>query len=70
MLLIIRGNGMDIHILPSISALLGLYLVSQGLWELRVGFDRKKFITFRFSGLCLIFVLPEFLGFQIIYNPL
>ena len=60
---------MDINILPSISVLVGLYLVCLGLWELRVGFDRKQFMLFSFTGLCLIFILPNFLGFQIIYSP-
>lgn len=56
---------MDIYlvILPMISMLLGLYLVCLGLWELRVGIDRKRFITFSFTGLFLIFILPSMLGF-------
>ena len=56
---------MDIYlvVLPMISMLLGLYLVCLGLWELRVGIDRKRFITFSFSGLFLIFILPSMLGF-------
>ena len=50
-------------ILPMISMLLGLYLVCLGLWELRLGIDRKRFITFSFTGLFLIFILPNMLGF-------
>ena len=60
---------MDINVLPSISILLGLYLVCLGLWELRVGVDKNRFITFTFTGLCLVFILPRFLEFQLIYNP-
>lgn len=48
---------------PMISMLLGLYLVCLGLWELRVGIDRKRFITFSFTGLFLIFILPNMFGF-------
>jgi hypothetical protein len=49
-------------ILPMISMLIGLYLVCLGLWELRVGIDKKRFITFSFSGLFLIFILPNMFG--------
>ena len=60
------GNEMDIYmvILPMVSILLGLYLVCMGLWELRVGLDRKRFITLSFTGLFLIFILPNIFGFQ------
>lgn len=51
-------------LLPMISMLLGLYLVCLGLWELRVGLDKKKFIIFSFTGLFLIFILPDMLGVQ------
>lgn len=50
-------------ILPMISMLLGLYLVCLGIWELRLGIDRKRFITFSFTGLFLIFILPNMLAF-------
>ncbi len=50
-------------LLPMISMLLGLYLVCLGLWELRLGIDKKRFITFSFSGLFLIFILPNMFGF-------
>jgi len=50
-------------ILPMISMLLGLYFVCLGLWELRLGIDKKRFITFSFSGLFLIFILPNMFGF-------
>lgn len=50
-------------ILPMISMLFGLYLVCLGLWELRVGIDRKRFIVFSFAGLFLILILPKMFGF-------
>ncbi len=56
-------------ILPMISMLLGLYLVCLSLWELRVGIDRKRFITFSFTGLFLIFIFPNMFGyFQLFTN--
>ncbi|SES46180.1 hypothetical protein SAMN05518872_12411 [Psychrobacillus sp. OK032] len=58
--------GIYMMILPIISMLLGLYLVCLGLWELRVGLDRKRFINFSFTGLFLIFILPVIFGFQLI----
>lgn len=64
---------MNIYIvlLPMISMLLGLYLVCLGLWELRVGIDRKRFITYSFTGLFLIFILPNMFGFfNLIINNL
>jgi hypothetical protein len=60
--------GIYMVILPIISMLLGLYLVCLGLWELRVGLDRKRFITFSFTGLFLIFILPDIFGFQLFIN--
>ncbi len=59
----------NIFILPMISTLVGLYLVCLGAWELRVGLDRKRFITFSFTGLFLIFILPDIFGLQIISIP-
>ncbi len=58
-------NEMNIYIvlLPMVSMLIGLYLVCLGLWELRVGIDRKRFITFSFTGLFLIFILPNMFSF-------
>lgn len=58
-----------ILILPMISTLVGLYLVCLGLWELRMGLDEKRFITFTFTGLFLIFILPDIFGLQLIFNP-
>ncbi|GGA50203.1 hypothetical protein [Psychrobacillus lasiicapitis] len=53
---------------PIIGTLLGLYLVCLGLWELGVGLDRKRFITFSFTGLFLIFIIPDIFGFQLNIN--
>jgi len=51
-----------IILLPMIAITMGLYLVTLGLWELRTGMDRSKFITYMFSGLFLIFVVAGLLG--------
>ncbi|QFG01202.1 hypothetical protein PB01_14480 [Psychrobacillus glaciei] len=53
-------------ILPMISMLLGLYSICLGLWELRIGLDRKRFITFLFTGLFLVFILPVIFVFPLI----
>jgi len=41
--------------------LLGIYLVTLGIWELRLGHDRSKYMLYTFSGLFLIFILPSLL---------
>lgn len=41
--------------------MIGLYCVTLALWELRVGADRKKYITYMFTGLVLIFIVPKLL---------
>lgn len=46
-----------------VSVMIGLYLVTLGLWELREGMDRKKYIKLMFSGLVLVFVFPGMLFF-------
>jgi len=50
-------------LLPMIAVTMGLYLVTLGLWELRAGMDRSKFITYMFSGLFLIFIVAGILAF-------
>ncbi|KGX89447.1 hypothetical protein N783_06175 [Pontibacillus marinus BH030004 = DSM 16465] len=50
-------------LLPMIAITMGLYLVTLGLWELRTGMDRSRFITYMFSGLFLIFVVAGILAF-------
>ncbi|CAN7403888.1 hypothetical protein [Rossellomorea sp. LjRoot5] len=44
-------------ILPFVMGLLGAYLITVGLWELRIGVDRKKYSTYMFIGLVLIIFL-------------
>lgn len=45
-------------ILPIIIMMVGLYCLTLGLWELRVGIDGKKYITYMFTGLVLIIIVP------------
>jgi hypothetical protein len=40
-----------IIVLPIISVLVGLYLITLGLWELREGINRKQYIKLMFTGL-------------------
>jgi uncharacterized membrane protein len=46
-------------VLPIISVLVlvGLYLITLGLWELREGVNRKQYIKYMFTGLFLLVVL-------------
>ncbi|KPL58934.1 hypothetical protein AM506_14225 [Rossellomorea vietnamensis] len=44
-------------LVPFVMGLLGVYLITVGLWELRVGVDRKKYATYMFTGLALIVFL-------------
>ncbi|MEI4771460.1 hypothetical protein WAX74_17680 [Psychrobacillus sp. FJAT-51614] len=48
-------------LLPIIFVMIGLYCVTLALWELRVGADRKKYITYMFTGLVLILIVPKLL---------
>ena len=50
-------NGLII-LLPIISVMIGLYLITVSFWELREGTDRARFIKYMFTGLCLLFILP------------
>ncbi len=45
--------------------LLGLYLVTLSLWELRNGDNRSQYIKYMFSGLTIIFVLSPLIWFVI-----
>lgn len=51
--------------LPVIVSMIGLYFITIGLWELRQGVDRKKYVTYMFAGLVLLLfvvtLLPPFL---------
>lgn len=40
--------------LPVIISMIGLYFITIGLWELREGVNRKKYVTYMFTGLVLI----------------
>jgi len=48
-------------ILPAIVSMLGLYFITIGLWELRQGVDRKKYVTYMFTGLVLLLIVASFL---------
>jgi hypothetical protein len=45
--------------------MIGLYCLTLGLWELREGMDRKKYITYMFTGLVLIFIVPKLFGISL-----
>lgn len=49
-------------ILPFVSIMIGLYLITLGLWELREGVDRNQYIKYMFTGLFLILILTPLLG--------
>jgi hypothetical protein len=51
-----------IILLPFISIMIGLYLITLGLWELRVGVNRKKYINYMFTGLFLLLIVTPLLG--------
>ena len=59
--------GIYMMALPIISMLLGLYLICLGLWELRVGLDRKRFIKFSFTGLFFDLLYYRYLWVSIDY---
>lgn len=42
-----------------LSLMIGLYLVTLGIWELKEGTDKKKYIVFTVGGLFLIFAFPR-----------
>lgn len=52
-----------ILVLPMIAIVIGLYLITLGLWELRYGVNRSRYITFMFTGLFLVFVVSVILIF-------
>jgi uncharacterized membrane protein len=43
--------------LPVIISMIGLYFITIGLWELREGVNRKKYVTYMFTGLVLILIV-------------
>ncbi|WP_175428246.1 hypothetical protein [Bacillus solimangrovi] len=36
----------------------GIFMIILGLWELRIGINRKKYIQLMTAGLLLIFIVP------------
>lgn len=49
--------GILIILLPIISIMIGLYLITLGLWELREGVNKYQYIKLMFTGLFLLFIL-------------
>ncbi|QOY38794.1 hypothetical protein AWH56_011300 [Anaerobacillus isosaccharinicus] len=49
-------------ILPFMSIMIGLYLITLGLWELREGVNRNQYIKYMFTGLFLLLILTPLLG--------
>ncbi|MFJ5718338.1 hypothetical protein [Neobacillus sp. NPDC093127] len=47
-----------IVMLAVIVLMIGLYFITIGLWELREGVDRKKYVTYMFTGLVLLLLVP------------
>ncbi|MBM7569945.1 hypothetical protein [Aquibacillus albus] len=47
------------EIVQTISILVGLYLVTTSLWELREGTNKKKYVVFMFFGLFLTILFPN-----------
>lgn len=50
-----------IIVLPAMAIMIGLYLITIGLWELREGVDRKQYIKYMFTGLVLLFIVGPLL---------
>ncbi|MRH41444.1 hypothetical protein GH741_01995 [Aquibacillus halophilus] len=53
--------GSFLILLPIISILIGLYLITLGLWELREGINRNQYIKYMFTGLFLLLILSPLL---------
>jgi hypothetical protein len=47
------------EIVQTISILVGLYLVTNSLWELREGTNKKKYLLSMFFGLFLTILFPN-----------
>ncbi|TFB14136.1 hypothetical protein E3U55_14580 [Filobacillus milosensis] len=52
-----------IILLPLVSALIGLYFITLGLWDLREGVNRNQYIKYMFTGLFLLIILTPMLWF-------
>ncbi|RFB18574.1 hypothetical protein DZB84_06610 [Bacillus sp. HNG] len=48
-------------LLPEIVLMISVFFITIGLWELRVGVDRKKYVTYMFTGLVLL-LLAKLIG--------
>ncbi|WP_449536442.1 hypothetical protein [Ferdinandcohnia sp. Marseille-Q9671] len=48
-------------VLRVLVSIIGLYFITIGLWELRLGVDRKKYVTYMFSGLVLLLIVATLL---------
>lgn len=51
-------------LISAIVFMVGSYLVIIGLWEIKEGKDRTKYIIYMLIGLFLIFVLPHIMQLQ------
>ncbi len=49
-------------ILPFLSIMIGLYFITLGLWELREGVNKSKYVKYMFTGLFLILALTPLIG--------
>lgn len=47
---------------PIIVSMVGLYYITIGLWELRAGVDKKKYVTYMFLGLVLLLLVTTLFG--------
>ncbi|SES25349.1 hypothetical protein SAMN04487944_12811 [Gracilibacillus ureilyticus] len=45
-------------LIPVVSIMIGLYLITQGLWELRIGENQTRYAKLMFTGLFLVIILP------------
>lgn len=46
------------YILPFISFIIGLYVLILAIWELRIAEKKRKFTSYAFYGIFLMFVAP------------
>lgn len=51
-------------LISAIVFMMGSYFVMIGLWELKLGKERKKFIVYMLIGVFLTFVLPYIMQLQ------
>ena len=50
-------------VLPIILLMTGLYFITIGFWELKEGTDKRQYIKYMFTGLCLIFIFCPMIWF-------